>query len=133
MGTNPNQSQHINILTYSIPCILTSLNTFLITPIKCAMFIHYIHLLYSFYMFRCHIHRHHGEIVCPLLKALCPYVVINFSFYSWCNLNMCLINHMTVSDLLNLRPALYILTQKAAILNLLAPELFFFYFSTSCI
>jgi len=82
------------------------------------MFIHYIYLLYSFYMFRCHIHHHQGVIVCPLLKVLCPYVVTNFSFYSfysWRNLSRCLINHTTVSDLLNLRPALYILTQKAAL------------------
>jgi hypothetical protein len=28
MGTNPNQTQDINILQYSIPCILTLLNTF---------------------------------------------------------------------------------------------------------
>ena len=93
MGTNPNQSQHINILKYSIPCILTLLNTFLITPIKCAMFIYYIRLLYFCYMFRCHIHHRQGELMCPLLKTLCPYIATNYSvysFYSQCNLKICL-------------------------------------------
>ena len=93
MGTKPNPSQHINISKYCIPCILTLLNTILTTPIKRTTFFHYILLMYFCYMFRCHIHRHQGELMCLLLKALCSYVATNFSFcsfYSWCNLERCL-------------------------------------------
>jgi len=69
-------------LKYSIPCILTLLNMFLITPIKCAMFIHYIRLLYLCYMFRCHIHNHQAELLCPLLKTIRCYVATNYGIYS---------------------------------------------------
>jgi hypothetical protein len=39
----------------------------LIIPTKCKMFIHYIHLTYYSCMFRCHIHHHQGELLCPSL------------------------------------------------------------------
>ena len=101
MGTSPNQSQHINILTYSIPCTITLLNTFLTTPIQCAMFIHYLPLLYFCYIFRCHIHHHQGKRMWPLLKALCSYEATNFCFcssYSWRNLKRCLTNRTADSN-----------------------------------
>jgi len=31
---------------------------------------HYIHFLYFSYMFRCHVHHHQGELLCPLLKII---------------------------------------------------------------
>jgi len=46
------------------------------------MFIHYINLFYFSHIFRCHIHHHHGEIVCPLLKTIGCYLDINYGFYS---------------------------------------------------
>jgi len=41
------------ILKYFIPCILVSSNTFLITPTKYTIFIHYVYLLCFSYMLRC--------------------------------------------------------------------------------
>ena len=35
----------------------------LITPTKYTIYIHYIHLLYFSYMFRCLIHHHCGELL----------------------------------------------------------------------
>jgi hypothetical protein len=49
---------------------LHRLNTFLIIPTKCTMFIHYIHLLYLSSTFRCYIHNHQGELLCPWLKTV---------------------------------------------------------------
>jgi len=46
------------------------------------MFIHYIHLLYLSYMFRCYIHHHQGELLCPLLKTRYCYKVVNYDFFS---------------------------------------------------
>ena len=45
------------------------------------MFIHYKHLLYFSYMFRCHVHHHQGEICASLLKTIYCYVAINNGFY----------------------------------------------------
>ena len=32
-------------------------------------------------MFRCHIHHHQREPMCPLLKTMCCYVAINHGFF----------------------------------------------------
>jgi hypothetical protein len=46
------------------------------------MFIHYMHLLYFFYMFRYHVHHHQAELMCPSLKTIRCYLAINYGFYS---------------------------------------------------
>ena len=45
------------------------------------MFVHYIHLLYFFYMFRCYIHLSQGQLLCPLFKTVYCYVAIKYGFY----------------------------------------------------
>ena len=43
---------------YSIPCFFK----FNCLSTKRTMFIHYIYFLYFSYLFRCHVHHHHGEL-----------------------------------------------------------------------
>ena len=54
----------------------------LIIPTKCTVFIHYIHLLYFSYLFRCHIYHHQGGHLCTLLKISYCYEAINYGVYS---------------------------------------------------
>jgi len=48
-----------------------------------TIFIHFLHSLYFWYMFRCHIHRHQGELLCCLLKTWYCYEVCGYKKVKW--------------------------------------------------
>jgi len=61
---------YLNTLQYQIKCKFSKpSNTSLITPTKCAIFIHYIYLLCVCYMFRCYIyHYRRSQYPCGLRR-----------------------------------------------------------------
>jgi len=54
----------------------------LITPTRCTIFIHYIHLSYFSSMFCCHSHHNRGELLRHLTNTTSCYEAIIYSYYS---------------------------------------------------
>jgi len=65
-------TKSVVLLTDYSPCVK---HPFIILTTS-TVFVHFIHSLYFCCMFRCHIHRHQGELLCCLLKTRYCYEVM---------------------------------------------------------